>query len=236
MCFSATASFSTGVVLIPAGVYCLREAARKDWRYLALGAAPVFFTIQQFCEGVVWLEFASGTASPPSGAELAYLFLALAFWPFWLPFSVTWFDRRHRRWNGLLAAMGIAIGLSLYWPVVAQADRFLHVAVSHHSIRYDLEVIPALRVVPELVSRAVYVAVIALPLLLCAQRRLRFFGLALLVSSVISQLAFWYAYFSVCYLFSELLLFYLCVFYHALPDRVPDPARREPESVPAMGE
>jgi hypothetical protein len=230
MCFSAAASFSTGAVLIPAGVYCLREAARKDWRYLSLGAAPVFFTIQQFCEGIVWLEFARGTASPPRAAELSFLFFALAFWPFWLPFSIIWSDRTHRGWNGLLAAFGIMIGLSLYLPIVTQTNRFLHVTVSHHSIRYDLQVIPALRVVPELVSRAVYVAVIALPLLLCAERRLRFLGLALLVSSVVSQLAFWYAYFSVWCLFAALLSFYLCVVYHALPNR----ARRDAESRPAM--
>ena len=232
MCFSATASFSTGVVLIPAGVYCLREAAREDWRYLALGAAPVFFTIQQFCEGVVWLELARGTAFPPSAAELAYLFFALAFWPFWLPFSVAWFDRRHRRLNGLLAALGIAIGLILYVPIVTQADRFLGVEVSHHSIRYDLEVIPALRIVPEVVSRAVYLSTIVLPLLLCAARRLRIFGFALLVSCVLSQLAFWYAYFSVWCLFAALLSFYLCVFYHALPGL----ARGDLESVVAMSE
>ena len=97
-----------------------------------------------------------------------------------------------------------------------------------------LKSFPALRVVPELVSRAVYVAVTA-PLLLCTDRRLQLFGLALLVSSVISQLVFWYAYYSVWCMFAALLSFYMCVFYHFLPDRMPRLVGRELDPNLAIG-
>ena len=169
--------------------------------------------------------------SAPDAAELAYLFFALAFWPFWLPFSVTWIDRRHRRWNGLLAAMGIAIGLSLYLPVVAQADRFLHVTVSHHSIRYNLQVIPALRVIPEFVSRALYVAVIALPLLLWPSTAPSLWscppGLECYQSAGLLVCVFLGVVF-VC----RLAFILSVIVYYRLPDRV----RRQPGLLPASGE
>ena len=221
MCFSATASFGSAVLLLPAGIYCVGEAARKDRRYLALAVLPLAFSIQQFCEGAVWLELANGTGAPPRGAELAYLFFALAFWPFWLPFSVAWFDREHRRLDVLLAAVGFAIGLSLYVPIATRADRFLSVTVSHHSIRYDLVIIPALRAVPLFASRLIYLITVALPLLLCTDRGLRLFGVAILGSGIISQMIFQYAYLSVWCLFAALLSMYLCIYHHGLPERKP---------------
>lgn len=227
MCFSATGSFGTAVILLPAGAYCIWEAARKDRRYLALAIFPLAFSFQQFCEGAVWLELANGTASPPNAAELAYLFFALAFWPVWVPFSVMWIDQRNRTLDGLVAAVGIAIGLSLFAPIMARSDRFPGVAVSHHSIRYDLAIIPALQVVPVFASRAFYLATVSLPLLLCADRKLRLFGFGILVAGIISQLVFRYAYLSVWCLFAAVLSVYLCAYIHGIPARTApvDPER-----------
>lgn len=55
MCFSATASFSAGVILLGAGVLAVRAA--RSPRELPLAAIPLLFSIQQLIEGVVWLTF-----------------------------------------------------------------------------------------------------------------------------------------------------------------------------------
>lgn len=46
MCFSATASFASAAILIPAGIYSVNRALHGDKRYLVLAAFPLLFGIQ----------------------------------------------------------------------------------------------------------------------------------------------------------------------------------------------
>ena len=55
MCFSATASFSAGAVLLGLGTLTVKSAHRR--RELPLAAIPLLFAIQQLTEGVIWLTF-----------------------------------------------------------------------------------------------------------------------------------------------------------------------------------
>ena len=55
MCFSATASFSAGALLLGIGVLTLRLASRpREW---PIAAIPLLFAVQQLSEGVIWLTF-----------------------------------------------------------------------------------------------------------------------------------------------------------------------------------
>jgi len=51
MCFSATASFSAGAILLGLGTLTLKSARRP--RELVLAAIPLLFAIQQLIEGVI---------------------------------------------------------------------------------------------------------------------------------------------------------------------------------------
>ena len=55
MCFSATASFSAGAVLLGLGALTLKSARRP--RELLYAAIPLLFAIQQLSESVIWLTF-----------------------------------------------------------------------------------------------------------------------------------------------------------------------------------
>lgn len=55
MCFSATASFTSTALLIPAGLYACKLAKDTDLKCLPLALIPCFFGIQQGFEGVEWL-------------------------------------------------------------------------------------------------------------------------------------------------------------------------------------
>jgi hypothetical protein len=231
MCFCATASFGLGAALVPAGAYCVAEAARKDRDYLALGAIPLAFAAQQFSEGFVWLGLTEGPSRAGHAAALAFLFFALVFWPVWLPLSVIPVQRNRGRPLGLLAVLGAWIGLSLFLPLAVEPGRYLAVATRHHSIFYDFTAVPVLRVVLEMVLRVLYLATIVVPFGLCADRRLRRFGAAVLASALISQAVFWYAFVSIwCFLAAALSL-YLALFLHGLPVRPAVSADRPPGSV-----
>jgi hypothetical protein len=112
MCFSAEASFTASAVLTGAGVIAVRKAHTLDRLPLAL--IPVFFAVQQFAEGVLWLV---KTGRAPSGWEhpAAYLFLAFAFsfWPLYMPFAFYALEpkRRRRRWMYPLLLLGGVVAL-----------------------------------------------------------------------------------------------------------------------------
>ena len=55
MCFSATACFTAGVILVPTGIYSLAKAYQGNKHYLALAAFHPFFTLQKIIEGGLWL-------------------------------------------------------------------------------------------------------------------------------------------------------------------------------------
>lgn len=59
MCFSATASFSAGALLLGIGALTLKSAlATRQRRALPFAAIPTLFAMQQLIEGVIWLTFA----------------------------------------------------------------------------------------------------------------------------------------------------------------------------------
>src|SRR2546430_366407 len=94
MCFSAQASFAAAAFLLPGGVYCAGVAILRRPAYLPLAVVPFVFSVQQFCEGFVWIGLDRGDAGLVTTAALAFLAFALGFWPFWVPFCVLFLEPR----------------------------------------------------------------------------------------------------------------------------------------------
>ncbi|MGE3819553.1 MAG: DUF6629 family protein [Isosphaeraceae bacterium] len=216
MCFSAEASFVVGAALLPSGGYCLERAFRNDRRYLPLAAVPVFFAVQQFAEGFVWLDLARGAVGPGHPAVRVYLFFALAFWPFWVFLSAAAFDRQRLPWLIPIAVVGVVVGWSLFLPLVLYHDRDLRVTVAHHSIQYDFDRVPVLQVVPVSVARVAYVLTIVVPIFLCRNRLLRIAGAVVALTAILSWLAFLYAFTSVWCLFAALTSTSIVLFFRNL--------------------
>ncbi len=119
MCFSATASFTAGTVLVGIGVVTLKAANQtKQWPFAAI---PLLFGVQQLCEGVIWLIF--GTQAPllNTVATHVYSFFSHVLWPIYLPLAVLLiepFDGRKRS-LALLAMLGFVVGGYLLVTLVA---------------------------------------------------------------------------------------------------------------------
>ena len=71
MCFSATASFSSGVVLLGVGTLTLKAA--QSQRELPVAAIPLLFAIQQLTEGLIWLTLSSDAPLLNAGTTLYLL-------------------------------------------------------------------------------------------------------------------------------------------------------------------
>ena len=93
MCFSAQASFAASAALIFISALCFKKAQNNKQRLLASG--PLFFGIQQFLEGLVWVTLNNGDSASALHMCGIYGFLSFAyiFWPLYVPFTVYLFEK-----------------------------------------------------------------------------------------------------------------------------------------------
>ena len=119
MCFSATASFSAGALLIVIGTLTLKSARRP--RELAFAAIPLLFAIQQLIEGVIWLTFRVDAPLLNSVMTHAYSFFSHVLWPAYVPLAVWLIEPPGRRRPVLLVfvAGGFAVASYLLYILMA---------------------------------------------------------------------------------------------------------------------
>ena len=219
MCFSAEASFAVGGALIPAGAYCLWSAAVKKPSYLGLAAVPLVFGIQQLGEGFVWLGLHAEDPVQIRTASLFFLFFALAFWPFWFPFTATLMERERRRkiLFGALTVLASAWFWFLFLPLAFGPASMLTTDADHHSIAYHYSEVPLIQAGNKLVLRALYFGCVALPMVLGSENLGRIPGLVLGGSAVFAAIVYHYAFVSVWCFFAAVLAGYLCWIFYQLP-------------------
>lgn len=209
MCFSAAASFSSAAILVPLGI----TAVARSWRdhrpeLLPLALIPVGFGLQQGLEGLVWLGLNHGPAAfLLKGGALAYLFFAMAFWPIWSPYVALrlWPQHWHktdRQFLRILQGVGLLLGIWLWLPLLLQPTRIEPVVVKG-SIDYGLTLLMSDGLADSI--RYLYAAVVGIPLLLLPYAWMRSFGVALLASGLVAELAYRQAFVSVWCYFSALL-------------------------------
>ena len=122
MCFSATASFSAGALLLGMGTLTLRSAiAAKQRRALPFAAIPLLFAAQQLIEGVIWLTFSDEVTRLNSVMTHVYSFFSHVLWPVYVPVAVLLMEPKGWRRRGLItfAAAGAAVGAYLLYVLMA---------------------------------------------------------------------------------------------------------------------
>jgi hypothetical protein len=106
MCFSASASFSAGVILSAIGVASIKKAQSPPHIFFA--SIPLIFAVQQITEGFVWLSLSNPTFVPLKQiATYNFLFFAQVVWPVWVPFSILKLEPKNRRRRSEKILVGI---------------------------------------------------------------------------------------------------------------------------------
>jgi len=119
MCFSATASFSAGAVLLGLGTLTLKSVRHpREWLFAAI---PLLFAVQQLSEGMIWLTFRYEAPQLNTVMTHVYSFFSHVLWPAYVPLAVLLIEAPGRRRRVLLAfvATGIAVGTYLLYVLVA---------------------------------------------------------------------------------------------------------------------
>lgn len=119
MCFSATASFSAGAVLLGIGTLTLNSASRR--RELPFAAIPLLFALQQLSEGVIWLTFRYEAPQLNAVMTHVYSFFSHVLWPVYIPVAVLLIEPpgMHRRALLAFVAAGVTVGGYLLYILVA---------------------------------------------------------------------------------------------------------------------
>lgn len=110
MCFSATASFTAGAILVTAGVLTLRHVQSKST--FPFACIPLLFGIQQIVEGIVWTSF----GSPILHTVATYVFVMFShvLWPSFVPFSIWLIEKDPIRKKILLSISIVWVAVSIY--------------------------------------------------------------------------------------------------------------------------
>ena len=115
MCFSATASFTAGTVLLGLGAVTMRRVGRPaDVPYAMI---PALFGIQQLVEGGLWLTFQNESAHLSSLLTHVYAFFSHVLWPIFVPIAVMLIEpeRQRRKLIAAIAVAGAIAGLYLLY-------------------------------------------------------------------------------------------------------------------------
>ena len=134
MCFSATASFSAGAILLGLGTLTLKSARRP--RELVLAAIPLLFAIQQLIEGVIWLTFSADAPLLNSVLTHVYLYFAHVLWPVYVPVAVLLMEPTAWRRRALFVFVAAGAALSVYLLYVLLAFPVVSRPTGQH-IEYD---------------------------------------------------------------------------------------------------
>jgi hypothetical protein len=114
MCFSPEASFAGGVIIFSIGVGTIRKVHKPS--QLVFASIPLFFGIQQFVEGFLWLTI----PHPEYGnvqkfGTTMFLIMAQVLWPIMIALSVLLMEENKKRKNILWAFLIMGISVSFYY-------------------------------------------------------------------------------------------------------------------------
>ncbi|HLJ31387.1 MAG TPA: DUF6629 family protein [Candidatus Babeliales bacterium] len=133
MCFSAKASFITAAGLSLISLLSYKKASPKP-RMIPLAISPLFFALQQACEGIVWLTIAPENTNNFLYAlgMYGFLFFATCWWPIWIPTAFLCAEKsiNRKKWLSMPLYVGCISALLLLcsWVLKTQGA---HV-INHH--------------------------------------------------------------------------------------------------------
>jgi hypothetical protein len=114
MCFSPEASFAGGVIIFSIGIATVRKVHKPS--QLVFAGIPLFFGIQQFAEGLLWLTI----PYPEYGniqkfVTTIFLIMAQVLWPTMIALSVLLMEENGKRKRILRILLAMGISLSSYY-------------------------------------------------------------------------------------------------------------------------
>ena len=221
MCFSATASFTAGAVLLVVGTVTVPRARRPA--ELPFAAIPALFGIQQLIEGAIWLTFPDKAPMLNHVLTVAYSLFSHVLWPVYVPIAILLLEPIlwRRRVLIAIALAGAAVGLFLLYFIVSLP------IVSQVQGRHIIYVSPHFYIVAVMI---LYVAGACISMLFSSHRRVQLFGVAAFAAFVAAFIFYNVWLISVWCFFAATLSVIVLLYF---PRR---PAKRSGQSISAIAQ
>ncbi|WP_299578956.1 DUF6629 family protein [uncultured Sunxiuqinia sp.] len=184
MCFSPEASFVSGAVITVIGVVTVRKVHHPA--QLVFAVIPLFFGIQQFAEGVLWLSlFTDGSETIRIFSTYFFLVMAEVIWPSLIPVSVLLMEK-NEKWRKILRVLLIlGMILSGYYAFCLISYQVSPRIVYYH-VQYNND-FPSLLALP---AFGLYLIVTIVPLFVSEVRKTKWLGILMLLSCVVTIVFF----------------------------------------------
>lgn len=198
MCFGMEASFAAAAILAVGGAVALASAPR---RLIPLAMTPLFISLQQAAEGIVWMGALQESLGGLEGlmaqsAIWVYLFFAIFFWPFWIPFVFTFAESKPER-KQFLGVLGLLALLLAVLNLTAQTSTPPTAEILHCSVQYKG---PLSALTPFL-----YPVCTILPFFVSSLKGARWLGVAVTVAALVAGYFYWVTFASVWCFFAALV-------------------------------
>ncbi len=195
MCFSAEASFAASTIIGLTGVLTLKRNPSRLLFFLA--AIPVLFAIQQFAEGLLWLQLNHNWTRDQlyNYAKIIYLTFAFLIWPVWVPLSVLIPEKTLWRRNLIYLILACVITLSAINLFFALRQE-ISIQIIGHSLQYSGR-LPS--------QTLIYPLIILLPCFISSLKNIWIFGLLIAMSYVTAHYFYSSAFVSVWCFFSAVV-------------------------------
>jgi hypothetical protein len=182
MCFSASASFGAGVILSVIGIASIKKVQTSSQLFFA--SIPLIFAVQQIMEGFLWLALAnSNYFSLQKFTTYVFLFFAQVVWPFWVPFAILKLEIKEKRKkiDYILVSVGVLVASYLAFCLY-----FFNVdaKILGNHITYQQDY-------PDSINHYfgfLYIIATIAPSFFSRIRHMKVFGVAVLISYIISKI------------------------------------------------
>lgn len=201
MCFSAGASFTSGVLLTFVGTETLRKVHKPS--QFVFASIPLFFAFQQFAEGVLWLAITQpGHVWLKSFTTYVFLIMAQVIWPIMTPLSVLLMEEKKTRKYFLRALLAIGIAIATYYAYRLLAYD-IHAEISRRHVAYQSSTSDPY----EKIALFIYLVATLTPLYLSSVKRTYILGIIMTISFIVSAIYYMWCLTSVWCFFAAVISF-----------------------------
>jgi hypothetical protein len=199
MCFSASASFGAGVVLSVIGIATIKKVQHPS--QIMFASIPLIFAIQQTAEGILWLTLPDPHHLPTQiSVTYIFLFFAQIVWPLWVPVAILLLEKEGSRNMIQKLSVGAGIIVSLYLTYCLISFHVQAKIIGYH-IAYQQSFPRMLKYY----CLALYTVATIFPVFSSHVRRMWMFGVAIIISYIISGIFYEHYFLSVWCFFSSII-------------------------------
>jgi hypothetical protein len=182
MCFSTTASFGAGVLLTVIGIAAIKKVQAPS--QIMFASIPLIFAIQQFSEGFVWLSLSNTDFAPiQQVSTYVFLFFAQILWPFWVPIAIIQLEKQSNRriFQKIFVAIGVLVAIYFAYLLITY---HVQAKIIGYHIKYNQDFPHELGIY----GGVFYIIATIAPQFFSHVKRMWIFGVAILISYIITAI------------------------------------------------